>query len=87
MLLVIQSHIMPAVARRERGAFGALLVAIFLAQVPVGRFNGEHSNTRVVEDLRIVTTSCTLRIVFVQAWIGAGYNAATMRDSQCPVAR
>ncbi len=87
MLLVIQSHIVPAVACRERGAFGALLIAIFLAQTPVGCFNGEHGNARIVEDLCIVTTSSTFRIVFVQSRIGAGYDTAAVRDGQRPVAR
>ncbi len=87
MLLVVQTHVVPAITGGERGCFGSLLITVFFTQVPVGCFYREYGDSRFVEDLGIVTTSGSFRIVFVQARVGTGDDTAAVCNCQRPVAR
>ena len=80
MLLIIQTHIVPAISRRERGGFGALLVTIFLAKIPVRCLNGQHRNSRFIEDLSVIATTGAFGIVLIQARITGGGNAMIARN-------
>ncbi len=80
MLLIIQTHVVPAISRRERGGFGALLITIFLTKAPVCRFDGQHRNSRFIEDLGVIAATGAFGIGLIEAWIAGGGNSMIVRN-------
>ncbi|MND74527.1 hypothetical protein D3C80_661220 [compost metagenome] len=84
-LLVVFGRVVPGRAAGDRRVVG-LLVAVQLAQLPVGRFDEQHRHVEVLETFTVAAAAGAGRVRGVEARVGEQRDVHLLGDAQQLVA-